>query len=461
MKIIQYIKKNWKVIISIFWILIFFLIFISIWNHQNNIVTYKNDYPLVKSSNFYYSNENLFYSISINETDFFTKLRKKDIDSLSKGEKMVYCYSSDENGNYYCDAEELNDDFFQLEHKYQTKEDRLIRIENSYATSTLNLKTESDFSLGNFTIREVSIGDSFDDENTRSCNIQILKEDKKLTEIKSDQYVCSDFMVAGYKDKYFITIVSPFSGGNDYSIRKYLYFIDKDNFYKLGSFDMDWIDKSNMWTDGKDFYFWARDGRYESDGELGSHANTTYSFFPRIFKISTDNNILKITEGVKISKEINDFYLGQLKLLNNIFTLASNSATLDEISNDLHLYSPYFYYWVATAKYALNGKLESDELDRITKLAKNKFLVDLSLDSKGRTLLYNNFDKQNNIISDGFNCPDSGISSSTYKSVFTLYSKKMLELNSTLTTKELDDWWYSDLVDHNCWDTIEKYVYTY
>lgn len=223
-----------------------------------------------------------------------------------------------------------------------------------------NLRTVSAYTIGKYKITEDDAGEIFSEVSNRSCKIKITDGSKEIFKIESDEYSCGSVDSVEQNGRALLSFGGFSSGGNSYAGDEYYLFYDGSTLHDIGGLVRQGYGSENIWIQNEDFVFWVYDGRYESSFR-GSHNASTYAFIPRVFKISTKNGAVEITEGPSVSPSIKEIYQHQLNAIRESFA----DAIKDEKSHGQEALDPFVAYWVGISRYLLVGTELTSELNKI------------------------------------------------------------------------------------------------
>lgn len=223
-----------------------------------------------------------------------------------------------------------------------------------------NLRTVSAYTIGKYKITEDDAGEIFSEVSDKSCRIKITDGSKEIFKIESNEYSCGSVDSVEQNGRIILSFGGFSSGGNSYAGDEHYLFYDGSTLHDIGGLVRQGYGSENVWIQNGDFVFWVYDGRYESSFR-GSHNASTYAFIPRVFKISTNNGSVQITEGPSVSPAIKEIYQHQLNAIRESFAIAAK----DKRSQGQAALDPFIAYWVGVSRYLLTGTELASELSKI------------------------------------------------------------------------------------------------
>ncbi len=245
-----------------------------------------------------------------------------------------------------------------------------------------NLRTVSAYMIGKYKITEDDAGEIFSEVSDKSCRIKITDGSKEVFKIESDEYSCGSVDSVEQNGRAILSFGGFSSGGNSYAGDEHYLFYDGSTLHDIGGLVRQGYGSENVWIQNGDFVFWVYDGRYESSFR-GSHNASTYAFIPRVFKISTKNGSIEITEGPSVSPVIKEIYQHQLNAIRESFVTAAK----DKKSQGQAALDPFIAYWAGVSRYLLTGTELTSELNKIS-TAQKEFALEAPYNGDSVDQLY-------------------------------------------------------------------------
>jgi hypothetical protein len=311
------------------------------------------------------------------EQDYLANISNMAAKKLSASNPIRYC------GDYFDENDSSPEDteakpVFQPGQLFDCKEfgtgNSIIKTINSQPFNFRSKDGDFVYRSGDRTIYKIGsaimVRDNEDDRHNADsdphCHIIIFEGEKIVFKMDSDEYPCGDLASVEYNGKALIILQEPRPIANDYTHESFFFYAGKNRLHKLGKLvisDAGMLNANKFWATGNSIYFWVYDGRYEWQFS-SSHNGSTYSFIPRVYKISPTATSCLVTEGPSISQTIKQMYVNQLSQIRLAFEKLDT-----ETANYYVEYESFLAYWIGMARYTLKGKALETEFTEIEKVA--------------------------------------------------------------------------------------------
>lgn len=288
--------------------------------------------------------------------------------------------------------------------EFGTGESRIIRTKDDNQTKEIgsdqgkflmHIKTDRTYKINNFSLKEIDVGDYDISNDVDTCEITITNLVGSLFTFNKDDFRCGSISSVEYGDDILLIVQDYAPKGNQYTGEFHILYIQGNNIFNIGTISTDWygngLQAKDFWVDNGNVFFTFYDGRYE--WKYGpSHNSSTYSFIPRVFKITPQTNSILLSEGTKVSNDVKNIYIHQLDSIRESFRGVSTS-TLDASTA-----STFIPYWVGISRYILTENALLNEFKNIKDIAAKIDDGNISVNTNEVDTIYSDIASQQKVI---------------------------------------------------------------